>query len=357
MTIIHTKTYDPILLQCGSPPHMCDPVTFCKLQTLTCPTCSIPISTSLDERIYIKNYLSELRALLEKKPDDLSKKDITTLEINKLVRLINLQVDRFVFRGIPGLEFIQDKPINLDTFRNYAYAFPGRGTIRILEEFLEENSESKETTTIIEYGAGTALWSRFFIENGFESLAIDCKKTHDLYISTRKSFLEEIGKSIHYVEENECGLPLDCSKKLLFLCWPENPSCTLHSMYAQKTLKEFRKRGGDLAIYVGQHEYIIQEEKGVTASPGFFKEMRKAWNYSIVPEKTEAIQSLLPTKPTETFESMYLLKKISPAEALFYARMEITMKVIATIVVVATAAITIAISIEISKKTFNTIKL
>ncbi len=343
------ENYNQILLQCGSPPHALDPTIFCKLQTLTCPTCLTPISTGIEERIRIMDCLLQLRNLLEKEPNDLSKKNMVTLKINEIVERINHSVDRFLFRKIPGLEFIENKPINLDTFKHYAYAFPGKGTLRILKKFLEDNGENRETTTIIEYGAGTALWSRFFLENGFDSIAIDCRKTQALYMSTQHSFLEKIGKSIHYVEEHECGLPLDCSKKLLFLCWPENPSCNLYSMYAQKTLEEFRKRGGGLAIYVGQHEYIIPTERGVTASSGFFDEMRNEWNFSKVPRSEEAMQSLC---PLELFEAMYLLKKISPEEALFYARVEITIKVIAAIAAVSLSIAIITLGMEINKNRF-----
>lgn len=210
--------------------------------------------------------------------------------------------EHFLFKGIRGLEFIQDHGVSATNCALYAHAFPGTRSIELIETFCDKNELIKEEIEIIDYGAGLALWDRLFFENGFQIRSIDCKATIDSFILRDGwTFIRDVGKEVEYVEQNECGLPLDCKKKILFMCWPENPKDTIaNPEYAERILREFRSRNGELAIYVGQ------PRGGITASDRFFDEIEAHWSATVLNESEGAVQSVPYYK---NLDSLWLLKK------------------------------------------------
>ncbi len=309
------QSYHQVSLECGSPPHLCDAMTFYKLKEFNCPSCNTPFTTAkiwnealqalqtcLKDAmgIQLKLFAIQKKLIEEGKPIPeetiipmKNTMDMTVKTINDGINRVHQYLDSFPFRDVPGLEFLARQAYNIENRGDYGYTVPAVGTIQVLEKFLSENNFEKKDVTIIDYGAGTALWSRFFLANGFEVLAVDCRSTRENYVRSEDSFLKNLGREIYYVEKHKCGLPTDCSKQILFLCWPENPSETSYPMYAGRVLKEFRERNGILAIYIGW------ERGGNTASPAFFDEMEENWAFSIVDKSKKATWS----------SEMYLLKK------------------------------------------------
>jgi hypothetical protein len=306
-------SYNQIRLNCGSPYHYCDAMEFFKLKEFNCPTCGTPFTTAEVWKRSLKHLQSTMRSAMSicLEVFSLQKKLVQEgkalrenfsgkVLVNSTINRVNEYLDSFPFRGVPGLEFLARESYNIQNRAKYGYTLPTHGTVRVLEEYIAENNLNKEEIRIIDYGTGTALWSRFFLENGFEVLSVDCKKTRELYVPSEECFLSDIGREIHYVNENECGLPPDCSKEVLFLCWPENPSETDYPMYAGRVLEEFRERNGALAIYVGWGRGKN------TASSAFFDEMEHNWDFNIVNKDKEATWS----------SDMYLLKKKCSSESL-----------------------------------------
>lgn len=292
-------SFKPILLKCGSPSHVheCTISDFMqKGSKLLCPTCSKRItSPNCNERFHIDvallNIFEQVMSYnkLSKESLNINDKTIEVLtQINKHIDIINQNVDSFPFREISGLEFIANENFNTEARTRFAYSLPGNGTIRAIKNWILKNEKKIHEMRIIEYGAGTALWSRFFLENGLETLAIDCKSTRHLYVSLpeEESHLTAIGRKIQYIEPNECGLPDDCSNEILFLCWPENPNNAHYQMYAERVLREFRSRNGAMAIYVGA------ERGGNTADLGFFDEMEKEWTVNKISRDKKVLQNL-----------------------------------------------------------------
>ncbi len=304
MTINFSKDsyHNSVIFQCCSPYYRVDAKEFSEFQRLNCPSCNTPLTTAPEEQEKITKIQSQLKKIFCKQnelPETKERALLKEFSVQSLLQEINESVDRFPFRKISGLEFLKDEPLNTATFGKFAYALPGEGTSSIIEEFLLEHNQSKMDTQIIEYGAGSALWSRFFLENGFKSVAIDCKKTKPLYIPKKKCYLKKPEHKILYVGQNECGLPKDCSNQLLFLCWPENPSCNLYPMYAGRILKEFRERNGVISIYIGM------PKGGNTAGPSFFDEVAEHWIIKRASPEENAFQSNSPN-PEDAF---YFLKK------------------------------------------------
>lgn len=209
----------------------------------------------------------------------------------------------FPFKEIKGLEFLSDKSVNAYTADLYAYALPDMNSIQSVETFFLENGLSKNNKEILDYGAKLALWSRLFLENGFHVKAIDCEETAESWILEENwTFLTDLNREVEYVKHRmDCGLPEYCDQTVLFLCWPENPKNESDSPpYAARILEEFRKRGGEFAIYIGE------EKKGITATDSFFEEMDTHWSFRIVGAQEKAVQSL---RPSDQNTSMWLLKK------------------------------------------------
>ena len=304
------RNYHHVHLECGSPPHLCDAMTFYKLKEFNCPSCGTPfttakiwqealqvLQTSLQSAMQIHLQVFSIQKKLiqggHPVPENLLETENANVLVDRVVERVNEYLDSFPFRDVPGLEFLSRESYNIENRNKYGYTVPAIGTLHVLEEFITTNNFQKKDVRIIDYGTGTALWSRFFLANGFDVLSIDCKETRSLYVSSEESFLKGLGKEIHYVGKHKCGLPTDCSKQILFLCWPENPSATDYPMYAGRVLKEFRERNGILAVYVGW-------ERGKnTASPAFFDEMEGNWEFTIVDKSKKAAWS----------SEMYLLKK------------------------------------------------
>jgi hypothetical protein len=215
----------------------------------------------------------------------------------------SITVERhYMFRGIQGLEFLQDKSINKETKFLYGNSLPGPNAVPLIENFLSSHLLSKKEITIIDYGAEMALWSRLFVENGFRVKAVDCLETIQPWMrKTGWTFLTDVSQHVEFIAKDGCALPLDCSKVVLFISWPENPHATTQNPpYAERILQEFRNRKGEIAIYVGQ------KIGGITACDEFFDEIANYWNATVLNSTSGAVQTL---PCYQDIETLWLLKK------------------------------------------------
>ncbi len=328
-----------IQLYCGSstePNHCVDLFDLLKETPFHCPTCQTPVMTGRTGKRLCQATKLQLHFMLFEKKLHQTIGDVETIAKELLAACsessippvqetscteksdqrdlkkvlikyaddISYLADRFPFRDIKGLELLWDRPWNIDNSIIYACAFPGAKTQQVFERFLQENDLSKEEAVFLEYGAGTAFWTFVLKRLGFKALAIDCKAARDNFYGDLASY-----EKILYVQENEIGLPQDCSKTILFLCWPEDPTDPSYGnledssgkMYASRVLKAFRQQGGKFAIYIGK------PRGGNTAAPCFFDELENHWNYTKLDHTDQAMQSRSESIPPP--DSLYLISR------------------------------------------------